>query len=71
MMKHVDFTVNIFHDNFDCWYVFMKWCDVYKDIKIIYVMPDYCIGKRKYSYHGVDHMSLHCKEYHTRYLHLL
>ena len=35
-----------------------------KVIKIICVMSDYCIGKRQYSYHGVDHISLHCKEYH-------
>ena len=39
-----------------------------KDIKIICVMSDYCIGKRQYSYHGVDHMSLHCKEYHTKHV---
>ena len=30
MMKHVDFTVNLFHDNFDWWYVFIKWYDVCK-----------------------------------------
>ena len=38
-----------------------------KDIKIICVVSDYCIGKRQYSYHGVDHISLHCKEHNTRH----
>ena len=34
MIKHVDFTVNLFHDNFDCWYVFIQWYDVYKRYQI-------------------------------------
>ena len=29
-MNHVDVTVNLLHDNLYCWYVFMKWHDVYK-----------------------------------------
>ena len=41
------------------------------DLKIIDVIFDYCIQKRQYSYNGVDYISLHCKEYHTRHLYLM
>ena len=42
-----------------------------KDIKIICVVSDYCVRKRQYSYHLVDHISLHCKEHNTRHLHMM
>ena len=42
-----------------------------KDIKTICVVSDYCIGKRGYSYHRVDHILLHHKEHNTRHLHMM
>ena len=41
------------------------------DIKIIDVISDYCIQQRQFSYNGVDHISLHCNEYHTTHLYLM
>ena len=41
------------------------------DINMSDVMSDNCIQKAQYSYHRVDYMSLHCKEYHTRHLYLM
>ena len=70
-MKYVDFTVNL---SMIILIVDMySWSDMMctKDIKIVYVMSDYCIGKRQYSYHGVDHISFHCKEYHSIHLQLV
>ena len=49
IMKHVDVSVNLLHENLDCWYVFMKWNDVYKmSFDTMYVtvignkMQNYC-----------------------------
>ena len=30
IIKHVDVAVNLLHDNLSCWYVYMKWNDVYQ-----------------------------------------
>ena len=71
MMKHVDFTVNLFHVLLiaDMYLYSDMMCT--NDIKISDVMSDYCIQKSQYSYHRVDHISLHCKEYHTTHLYLM
>ena len=42
-----------------------------KDIKIIYIVSDYSIGKYPYSSKGVGYLSLHCKEHNTRHLHMM